>query len=171
MNGRTVLIGSCVLGSLVGLGFLVNYVYGKEPEKPESKGGENQSKKPDGQEQDNYNRKRDTAKENSRRHPGKRHDTRRKINPEPKEKMVETEKTERPVADEFPLRFGSKGERVERLQVWLMRNYGWTGRISGLFDEKTEAQVQRFLKKSVLDEETYYKMKMGKPVYEQIVMR
>ena len=76
-----------------------------------------------------------------------------------------------PNQDEFPLRLGSKGKRVERLQVWLMRNYGWTGKISGVFDEKTEALVKKYLKNTELDEATYYKMKMEKPVYEQIVMR
>lgn len=85
--------------------------------------------------------------------------------------MVEVKENKTPIADEFPLRLGSKGERVERLQVWLMRNYGWTGKITGEFDEKTEGLLKKFLKRTELDEATYFKMKMEKPVYEQIIMR
>ena len=168
MNGRTVLIGSCVLGSLVGIGFLAHYVYGG---KQEDQDVGNTEKKADKNEQNNYNRTRT-------RPPARKHRARPQVKPEKKTVMVEVKETAppvaelvRPLADEFPLRLGSEGKRVERLQVWLMRNYGWTGRISGVFDEKTQALVKRFLKKTVLDEATYYKMKMGKPVYEQIVMR
>ena len=170
MNGRTIFIGSCVMGSLIGLGFLAHYVYGREPENQNGQKDNDPVKKSRSNEQNSYNQTR-------KPHAGK-HKNRPLIKAERKVIMVEEKepappKTEltRPMADEFPLRLGSEGKRVERLQVWLMRNYGWTGKISGVFDEKTEALVKRFLKKTMLDEDTYYKMKMGKPVYEQIVMR
>ena len=76
-----------------------------------------------------------------------------------------------PIGDEFPLRLGSKGDRVERLRVWLMRNYGWSGIITDEFDEKTQDQVKKYLKTIEVDENTFYKLKMGKPVYEQTIKR
>lgn len=161
MTGRTILIGTCVVGSLVGLGFLANYVYGG---KPEESGKDNPAKEPDRDRHNSYNR-------SGRKRPERKRRTRPQVRPEPKTTMVEVQEKEPPVADEFPLRLGSKGERVERLQVWLMRNYGWTGKITGEFDEKTEALLKRFLKRTELDEATYFKMKMEKPVYEQIIMR
>lgn len=170
MNGRTIFIGSCVMGSLIGLGFLAHYVYGREPENQNGKKDNDPVKKNRSNEQNSYNRTRIPH--------ARRHKNRPPIKPERKVIMVEEKETAppatelaQPMADEFPLRLGSEGKRVERLQVWLMRNYGWTGKISGVFDEKTEALVKRFLRKTMLDEDTYYKMKMGKPVYEQIVMR
>ena len=35
MNGRAIVIGTCVVGSLVGLGFLTHYVYGGTKSNPE----------------------------------------------------------------------------------------------------------------------------------------
>lgn len=76
-----------------------------------------------------------------------------------------------PVADEFPLRLGSKGPRVERLQVWLLRNYGHTGKVTGKFDELTEAELNRRLNKTELDESTFQRYRMGKHVHEQVIIR
>ena len=161
MNGRAIAIGTCVLGSLVGLGFLANYVYGGEKSGSDSV----TEKEPVNQNRhNNYNR-------TKRKSPVKKPRSKSNVKQQPKNEMAERQVTIAPVADEFPLRIGSKGERVERLQVWLMRNYGWTGKITGEFDEKTAELLKRFLKKTELDEATYYKMKMQKPVYEQIIMR
>ena len=85
-------------------------------------------------------------------------------------KPEEIKKSE-PIGDEFPLRLGSKGDRVERLRVWLMRNYGWSGIITNEFDEKTQDQVKKYLKTIEVDENTFYHLKMGKPVYEQTLKR
>ncbi len=84
---------------------------------------------------------------------------------------VEKETPPPPIGDEFPLRLGSKGPRVERLNVWLTRNYGWTGLITDEFDNTTQGQVKRFLKKDEIDEKTYKRMRMAKPVFEQRLMR
>ena len=170
MNGRTIFIGSCVMGSLIGLGFLAHYVYGGEPEKRNGQRDNDPVKKSRSNEQNSYNRTRKLHTGKHKKRPSKKAE-RNVIMVEEKEIVPPATELARPMADEFPLRLGSEGKRVERLQVWLMRNYGWTGKISGVFDEKTEALVKRFLKKTMLDEDTYYKMKMGKPVYEQIVMR
>ena len=79
--------------------------------------------------------------------------------------------TKAPIADEFPLRLGSKGKRVERLQVWLLRNFGWHGTISGEFDQKTRTLTRRHLKTSQVDKSTYHRKKMGMPVYKQAIER
>lgn len=76
-----------------------------------------------------------------------------------------------PLADEFPLRLGSKGPRVERLQVWLLRNYGHTGKVTGEFDESTAAELKRRLNKMELDESTFQRYRMGKHVHEQVIIR
>ncbi|UII32173.1 hypothetical protein LVD17_28210 [Fulvivirga ulvae] len=78
-------------------------------------------------------------------------------------------KPEPPKGDSFPLRLGSEGKRVERLQVWLMRNFGGVGTVSGTFDKNTEERLLRYLKIRELDEATYNKYKMERPVYEQII--
>lgn len=87
------------------------------------------------------------------------------------EPKAEEIKAAPPIGDEFPLRLGSKGDRVERLRIWLMRNYGWTGTINDEFDKKTEGLVQKYLKETQVDEDVFYRLKMGKPVYEQTLKR
>lgn len=66
---------------------------------------------------------------------------------------------------EFPLRLGSKGEKVERLQVWLTRNYGHFGILSGEFDQGTLDRVRRFLKVEEVGETLFNKLNMAQPVY------
>ena len=76
-----------------------------------------------------------------------------------------------PEGDEFPLRARSTGPRVERLQVWLMRNYGYFGKISGAFDDKTLAKVQKHLGSDTVDEKTFNRYRMGNHVTEQVIVR
>ncbi|MEL6717555.1 MAG: hypothetical protein AAFO82_00065 [Bacteroidota bacterium] len=73
--------------------------------------------------------------------------------------------------DEFPLRLGSEGARVARLQVWLLRNYGWTGKITGVLDQKTAQQMKRFLKTDALNEATYNYLNLDAPVQQQKSIR
>lgn len=84
--------------------------------------------------------------------------------------LQETE-MEPPLSDDFPLRLGSKGPRVSRLQIWLLRNYGWTGTVTGVLDEKTAAQIKRYLKTDVLDQATYQRLKLDAPVHQQKIIR
>lgn len=78
---------------------------------------------------------------------------------------------DRPKADEFPLRKGSKGPKVERLNVWLTRNHGWSGKITDEFDDSTEHKLVRMTRKNEIDERTYRKMRMERPVFEQKILR
>lgn len=73
--------------------------------------------------------------------------------------------------DDFPLRLGSQGPRVAKLQVWLLRNYGWTGKVTDLLDEKTEKQMKRFLKTDALDQATYERLKLDAPLHQQKIIR
>lgn len=72
-----------------------------------------------------------------------------------------------PLGNEFPLRLGSNGRRVERLQVWLLRQLGGTGTVTGHFDKLTEERLQKTLKVKELSKETYHGLALDKPVYEQ----
>lgn len=75
-----------------------------------------------------------------------------------------------PLADEFPLRLGSKGHRVERLQIWLMKNYGWFGQISGVFDKPTEKKLVKHLGRSSIDQAFYDTHQMNAHVSEQLAV-
>ena len=75
------------------------------------------------------------------------------------------------VTDGFPLRLGSKGKYVERLQVWLLRNYGLVAKVSKVFDESTLAQVKKHLKTELVSEALFNKYKMGNHVHQQLMVR
>ncbi|TGV03640.1 peptidoglycan-binding domain-containing protein [Flavivirga rizhaonensis] len=66
-----------------------------------------------------------------------------------------------PIADEFPLRLGSQGKRVERLQIYLLRNYGWAGIVTGKFDAKTEERVKKHLKVEEVDQALFENLKLN----------
>lgn len=76
-----------------------------------------------------------------------------------------------PVRDEFPLRMGSMGTRVERLKVFLMRNYGVFGKINTYLDAQTIAFMQKHLGVCQLDQVTFDRFKMGHHVTEQKIIR
>lgn len=69
--------------------------------------------------------------------------------------------------DEFPLRLGSKGDRVYLLNVYLLREYGKKGKATQLFDENTEKTVMRYLKMKEIDKVTYDSLGIAKPKYSK----
>jgi peptidoglycan hydrolase-like protein with peptidoglycan-binding domain len=73
--------------------------------------------------------------------------------------------------DEFPLQLGSRGPRVERLKIWLLRNYGLSGQIDNYLDQSTEKQMKKYLKTDKLEKATYDKLKMDAKVHEQKIRR
>lgn len=73
--------------------------------------------------------------------------------------------------DKFPLKKGSVGPKVERLNVWLTRNHSWTGKITDEFDDNTEYKLKRLTKRTEVDEPTYRRMRMDRPVFEQKIIR
>jgi len=83
------------------------------------------------------------------------------------EKKRDIAKPKIPIGDAFPLRLGSKGKKVERLNIWLMRNVGWTGKITDEFTEDTQNKLMKHLKIKQLDKQRYLKLGMNKPIYEQ----
>ncbi len=68
----------------------------------------------------------------------------------------------------FPLQKGSSGKEVERLQIWLLRNHGWKGTVTGTYDTQTETLVKKSLKRDTVDQLTYEKHKMEIPIHQQI---
>ena len=73
----------------------------------------------------------------------------------------------RPTDDSFPLRPGSRGNRVKRLQVHLMRNYGGAEPVTGLYDQRTDRRVKRFMRTDEVTEEMYQKLELDKMVHDQ----
>lgn len=63
---------------------------------------------------------------------------------------------------------GSKGKEVERLQIFLLRNHGWKGAITRVFDDQTERLVQKVFKKDHIDRTIYEKYQMAIPIHQQI---
>lgn len=63
---------------------------------------------------------------------------------------------------------GSKGKEVERLQIWLLRNHGWKGPVTGIYDEQTDRLVKKRFKTDGIDRATYEKYQMGIPIHELI---
>ena len=87
----------------------------------------------------------------------------------PEPQQVEVEK---PIDDDsFPLQLGSIGKRVERLKIFLMRNFGAFGQIDQSLDEKTVARMQKHLGIDQLDEATFNRYKMGNHVMAQSIIR
>lgn len=76
-------------------------------------------------------------------------------------------KPKKPVADEFPLQLGSKGKNVERLQIYLLRNYGWAGIVTGIYDEKVQERVLKYLKVTSVSEALFNSLDMNEPITSQ----
>ena len=162
MNKKDILIGTCIIGSLAGIGVLAYYLYRREKEEIDVLEDDNVIPTP----QQEF---RSVIPKNQIEKSIPKPTIKPKPNPEARPILEQPKPS--PKGDEFPLRLGSRGKRVERLQIWLLRNYGWTGKITQEFDLKTEALLQRYLKKKELYGDTYYRLKMEKPVYEQSPMR
>lgn len=77
------------------------------------------------------------------------------------QKQVETKKevVSKP-NDDFPLQLGSKGKRVEQLQVYLLRNHGSAGIVTDDFNKRTEERVQKYLKVETVSESLFSKLNM-----------
>jgi len=73
-------------------------------------------------------------------------------------------KPKKPVADEFPLQLGSKGKNVERLQIYLLRNYGWAGIVTGIYDEKVQERVMKYLKVTSVSEALFNSLDMNESI-------
>ncbi|QRM89519.1 hypothetical protein FG167_09845 [Lacinutrix sp. WUR7] len=57
--------------------------------------------------------------------------------------------------DDFPLKLGSKGKRVEQLQVYLLKNYGAAGIVTDEFNAITNERVLKFLKVDKITEQLF----------------
>ncbi|MGB3467076.1 MAG: hypothetical protein WBA74_17475 [Cyclobacteriaceae bacterium] len=70
----------------------------------------------------------------------------------------------------FPLIPGSTGREVERLQIWLQRNYGMFPQ-TGVYDEKTKELVKKYLKSDQVEKHVFESHNMGAHVTEQLMAR
>ncbi len=63
--------------------------------------------------------------------------------------------------DDFPLKLGSKGERVQQLRVYLLKNHGTAGIITNEFDTVTQERVLKFLKVKEVSEQLFKERNMA----------
>jgi hypothetical protein len=69
--------------------------------------------------------------------------------------------------DSFPLKLGSKGQKVERLQIFLMRNLGWIRKPNGIFDLTTEERCRKYFKQDRISRALYENSMMDKMIHDQ----
>ncbi len=62
----------------------------------------------------------------------------------------------------FPLKRGSKGVQVRQLQAYLLREFGFPGKIDGDFGPITEAAVLKNLMRNSVSEDYFKKVGMDK---------
>lgn len=55
----------------------------------------------------------------------------------------------------FPLKMGSRSDEVKKLQIWMLKNEGFRGKIDGIWGPETDAAVKKFMKVSEISEEKY----------------
>lgn len=72
-----------------------------------------------------------------------------------------------PNGNAFPLMEGSQGKRVERLQLWLLRNYGLQHPINGIYTEQVAKAVKRHLKVERISEALYTKLGLDEHIADQ----
>lgn len=83
------------------------------------------------------------------------------------EPLEETETIESSKEDSFPLKLGSKGEKVKRLQIFLMRQMGWIRQPNGEFDLLTKDRTLKYFKQDQVNKELYEKLMLDKMVHDQ----
>ncbi|MEQ8624478.1 MAG: hypothetical protein RJQ00_06470 [Vicingaceae bacterium] len=88
-----------------------------------------------------------------------------------KSKKETQEPTEKKVVEQykevFPLKLGSTGEQVKRLQIFLMRQLGWIRQPNGEFDLIAQERTLKYFKKDHVDKELYEKLMLDKMVHDQ----
>lgn len=92
-----------------------------------------------------------------------------------KKKAIKMGKSKNPVnneaVSEFPLKLGSKGIKVKRLQVFLMRKLGVVRKPTGVFDKITLKRVKQWFKSEAVNKATYDKLMLDKMVHDQRKIR
>jgi len=87
----------------------------------------------------------------------------------PKEEVKKEQKQAPTIvsADDFPLKLGSQGNKVKRLQVFLMRKLGVIRKPTGEFDQITLKRVQKWFKAESVSRETYKGLMLDRMVHDQ----
>ncbi len=87
---------------------------------------------------------------------------------EKKPEIVKVPKVPEKPNDNFPLKLGSKGERVKQLQVYLLRHHGAAGLVHDVFDELIQERVLRFFKVNVVSEKLFQDRDMDRSKTKKI---
>lgn len=58
----------------------------------------------------------------------------------------------------FPLKMGSRGPEVFKLQAWMLRNEGSRAKVDGIWGKETEEAVKKYLKVNSISQEKYKSM-------------
>lgn len=61
------------------------------------------------------------------------------------EAVIKTDKVPLEVNDDFPLKLGSKGQRVRQLQMYLLRNHGNQRIVDDVYDLALRQSVEKYL--------------------------
>ncbi len=129
-----------VVGAITGIGILAYFLYSKKTAAVPKR---TTPPKPEPVQENNYTTVQKTLKDQE-------------------QKKVQKE------SSTFPLQSGSASKEVERLQIWLLRNHGWKGAVTGIFDPQTLRLVRKSLKRDTVDQATYTQHQMGIPIHRQI---
>ena len=178
-NNEKLIIGGLLGLGIAGLAYL-GYQWLKEQEEVDQQEAEAQQPTASQPEKVNQNRSKTTSAKGTT----KKSDVPSSVAPTRKTGNTQSDDTavaQQPVVekqppltftdDKFPLRLGSKGKNVERLKIWLQRNYGTFGIINDEFDYELEKIVKQRLKKSQVSEIDFNAFRMGQPLHKQPIIR
>lgn len=81
--------------------------------------------------------------------------------------IIQEEPLQKKGSDDFPLGLGSEGDRVKRLQIFLMRNLGWVRQPDGRFDLITQRRADKFFKVKTISQKLYQQFMLDEMVHDQ----
>jgi len=157
-NGTVKVLAAGAVGLILGLAI---GIYASQPNKDSKKLGSNSDESED-------DMLAELVKPKKRKKPTLKTDNRsEKVVPNPAGIVPKKPAKTIILDDSFPLRLGSSGNRVERLQIFLMRKFGGVGTPSGTFDAYTEAKLMKFLRLSEVSQNLYERLQLDKMVHDQ----
>jgi len=79
---------------------------------------------------------------------------------EPKAPISVQGSSDQDTAD-FPLQFGDKGKKVEQLQMYMLRHWGWQGKVDGIWGAETQRAVEKYLQTKQVSENLFDLYNLG----------
>lgn len=104
---------------------------------------------------------------------GEKKKDKKKDNKQPKKLVVKKDNVAKreTTSNGFPLKLGSHGNKVKRLQVYLMRKLGVVRKPTGEFDQITLKRVKAWFKTETVSKQVYDKLMLDKMVHDQRKVR